>query len=106
MRTITLNNGMEMPQIGLGTFTATDEQTYASVSAALDCGMRLVDTAHVYNNEEAVGRAIADSGVPREEVFVSSKIWPTEYGAGRTLPAIDAMLARLGLECLDLLLLH
>lgn len=106
MRTIALNNGIEMPQIGIGTFTATDEQTYSSVLAALQCGMRLVDTAHVYNNERAVGRAIKDSGVPREEIFVSSKLWPTEYGEEVTPAAIDEMLERLQLDYLDLLLLH
>ena len=72
----------------------------------MSCVVRLIDTAHIYNNEGAVGRAPADSGVPREEIFVSNKIWPTEYGAGKTLPAIDRMLDRLNLDYLDLLLIH
>ena len=101
-----LNNGLAIPQVGIGTFSLTDEQAYTSVLAALQNGYRHIDTAHAYGNEQAVGRAIKDSGVPREEIWVTSKIWPSEYGEELTVEAIDKMLDRLGLEYLDLVYLH
>lgn len=107
MLTLRLNNGNEMPQLGIGTFMASgDEQARTSVLAALKAGYRLIDTAHAYNDEIGVGQAIKQSGVPREEIFLTSKIWPPEYGEGKTLPAIDEMLKRLDTDYIDLLLLH
>lgn len=107
MLTVKLNNGNGMPQLGIGTFMASgDEQARMSVLAALKAGYRLIDTAHAYNDEVGVGQAIKESGVPREEIFLTSKIWPPEYGEGKTLPAIDEMLKRLGTDYIDLLLLH
>lgn len=104
---IKLNSGYEMPQLGIGTFMASgNEQAKQSVLAALKVGYRLIDTAHVYNDERGVGDAIKESGVSREEIFLTSKLWPTEYGEGKTLTAIDKMLSRLGVEYIDLLLLH
>ena len=102
--TVTLNNGIEMPILGLGTFTLTPEQAEESVYNALTTGFRLIDTANAYMNERAVGRGIKRSGVPRDEVFVTTKLWPSDYeNVGR---AIDDTLARLDLEYIDLLLLH
>lgn len=107
MLKVKLNSGYEMLQLGIGTFMASgDEQARQSVLSALAVGYRLIDTAHAYQDERGVGAAIRESSVPREEIFLTSKIWPTEYGEGKTLPAIDAMLKRLDVEYLDLLLLH
>lgn len=101
-----LNNGLSIPQLGIGTFSLSEEQAYTSVLSALQNGYRHIDTAHAYGNERSVGRAIKDSGVPREEIWVTSKIWPSEYGEKLTPEAIDKMLDRLGLEYLDLVYLH
>ena len=103
-RTVTLNNGIEMPILGLGTYLLTPEQTENSVYHALTYGYRLIDTANAYMNERAVGRGIQRSGVPREEIFVTTKLWPPDYVD--TERAIDETLARLGLDYIDLLLLH
>lgn len=104
---ITLNNGVVIPQFGLGTYSLPEgETTYNSVLAALKAGYRHIDTAHAYRNERSVGKAIKDSGIPREEIWVTSKLWPNEYGEGKTLVQLDKMLARLGLEYLDLVYLH
>lgn len=104
MKTITLNNGIEMPMLGIGTFNLSPDQAERSVTAALKAGYRLIDTANAYVNERAVGRAIRRSGVPREEIFVTTKLWVSEYS--RAEQAIDETLARLGLDYVDLLLLH
>ena len=107
MLKVRLNNGNEMPQLGIGTFMASgDEQAKQAVLAALKSGYRLIDTAHAYNDEVGVGQAISESDVPREEIFLVSKIWPAEYGEGKTLPAVDEMLKRLDTDHIDLLLLH
>ena len=79
MKTITLNNGIEMPMLGIGTFNLSPDQAERSVTAALKDGYRLIDTANAYVNERAVGRAIRKSGVPREELFVTTKLWVSEY---------------------------
>lgn len=104
---LTLNNGVKMPQFGLGVYSiSAGETTYNSVLTALQCGYRHIDTAHAYRNESSVGRAVKDSGVPRDSIWITSKLWPNEYGEGKTLKAIDRMLGRLGLECLDLVYFH
>ena len=104
--TAKLNNGLEMPVFGIGTYNQTNDQAYAGVLYALQHGYRHIDTAHAYGDEEGVGRAIKDSGVPREQIWVTSKLWMNDYGDGKTLEHIDEMLARLGLEYLDLLYIH
>lgn len=86
---LTLNNGLKMPQLGLGTFSQTNDQAYAGVLHALQHGYRHIDTAHAYYDEEGVGRAIKDSGVPREEIWVTSKLWIDDYSDGKTLQHID-----------------
>ena len=106
-----LNNGAVMPQFGIGTFNqGSDDICYNSVLAALRAGYRHIDTAHAYMDERGVGRAVRqfcqESGVPRSQIWVTSKLWPTEYGEGVSLAAIDRMLERLQLDYLDLLYLH
>lgn len=101
-----LNNGISIPQLGIGTFSLDADQAYTSVLSALQNGYRHIDTAHAYGNERSVDRAIKDSGVPREEIWVTSKIWPSEYGEKATIQGIDDMLDRLGLEYIDLVYLH
>ncbi|MFE1319279.1 aldo/keto reductase [Kitasatospora phosalacinea] len=103
---VTLNNGVEMPQLGFGVFQVPDEQTTAAVAAALAAGYRSVDTAAVYGNERGVGRALAASGLPREELFVTTKLWNADQGHDATLRAFDASLDALGLEYVDLYLIH
>ena len=101
--TMTLNNGEKMPSVGIGTFLIAPRDAEICVRAALETGYRLVDTANAYVNERAVGRAIKASGVGREEIFVSTKLWPTEY---RNPDAVEQTLERLGLDYVDLLFLH
>ena len=105
--TVTLNNGVEMPILGFGVFQIPAEQTEQTVVHALEAGYRALDTAASYGNEEAVGRAIAGSGIPRDELFVTTKLWiqrqPGEESARR---AFEASLQRLGLDYVDLYLIH
>lgn len=102
-----LNNGIQMPQFGLGTFMLADgDVTKNAVLTALKAGYRHFDTAHAYRNERSVGGAIKESGIPREEVWITSKLWPNEYGEGKTMPAIDKMLDRLGMDYIDMVYLH
>ncbi|GLW71639.1 oxidoreductase [Kitasatospora phosalacinea] len=103
---VTLNNGVEMPQLGFGVFQVPDEETTAAVAAALEAGYRSVDTAAVYGNERGVGKALAASGLPREELFVTTKLWNADQGHDATLRAFDASLDKLGLEYVDLYLIH
>ncbi len=104
---VQLNNGILMPQFGLGTFMQpSDEVCEQSCLTALKAGYRHIDTAHAYNDEAGVGRAVKNSGIPREEIWITSKLWPTEYGEGKTLKAIDEMLERMQLDYIDLLYVH
>ena len=103
MKHTELNNGIKMPTVGIGVFTFTPEEAEKSVEAALKSGYHLVDTANAYMNERGTGRGIKNSGVKREDVFVSTKLWPTEYENSN---AIDETLERLGLDYIDLLFLH
>lgn len=104
--TITLNNGVRMPQLGFGVFQVPNGETQAAVATALEVGYRSIDTAAVYGNEQGVGQAIATSGVARGELFITSKVWNADQGHDETLRAFDASLAKLGLEQLDLYLIH
>lgn len=104
---VKLNNGVEMPRFGIGTYLQPSDKTCEqSCLTALKAGYRHIDTAHAYYDEAGVGRAVRESGIPREEIWVTSKLWPTEYGEGKTLKAIDEMLERMGLEYIDLLYVH
>jgi diketogulonate reductase-like aldo/keto reductase len=104
---MTLNNGIQMPQFGLGVWQAKDgQEVETAVTTALQCGYRLIDTAAVYGNERGVGRAIANSGIPREEVFVTTKVWNADQGYDETLAAFAKSLERLELEYVDLYLIH
>lgn len=103
MNNITLNNGLKCPVIGIGTYMLSPEEAENSVREALKMGYSLVDTANAYVNERAVGRGIKASGVPREQVFLSTKLWPSEY---ENENAVDETLERLGVEYVDLLYIH
>ncbi|GAA2626572.1 aldo/keto reductase [Streptomyces axinellae] len=104
--TITLNNGVTMPQLGLGVWQVPDDEATATVTTALESGYRSIDTAAVYGNEAGVGRALAASDLPRDELFVTTKLWNSEQGYDTTLRAFDASLAKLGLDQVDLYLIH
>ena len=103
METVKLNNGIEMPVLGLGTFLMKPQEAEEAVYNALMSGYRLIDTANAYMNERAVGRGIKKSGIPREEIFLESKLWPTVYTKET---AVDEMLERLDVDYVDLLLIH
>ncbi|TCN37004.1 diketogulonate reductase-like aldo/keto reductase [Kribbella orskensis] len=103
---ITLDNGVEIPQLGLGVWQVEDEIVTDVVKAAFESGYRHIDTAAIYGNEEGVGRAIADSGLPRDELFITTKVWNSDQGYDSTLRAFDASLGRLGLDSVDLYLIH
>ncbi len=104
---LTLNNGEKMPQFGLGVYLVPDgEETVNACLNAIKLGYRHIDTAHAYQNERGVGTALKQSGLKRSEVWITTKLWPTEYGEGQTLEAIDKMLDRLQTDYIDLLLLH
>lgn len=104
---ITLNNGEKIPQFGLGVYMVQgDDATEKACSEALAMGYRHIDTAHAYQNERGVGAAVKKSGIDRSEIWITSKLWPSEYGEGKTMKGIDKMLARLDTDYIDLLLLH
>ena len=103
MENITLNNGIKCPVVGIGTFMLSPKDAENSVREALKMGYRLIDTANAYINERAVGRGMRDSRVPREEIFLSTKLWPSEY---ENPNAVDETLERLGVEYVDLLYIH
>ena len=104
--TVTLNNGVEMPTLGFGVYQIPAEETEQAVTDALAAGYRSLDTAAAYRNEEAVGRAIAQSGIPREELFVTTKLWIQAPGEDNARQAFEQSLERLGLDRLDLYLIH
>jgi 2,5-diketo-D-gluconate reductase A len=106
MQTVTLNNGVQMPILGFGVFQIPAEDTERAVTDALAVGYRLLDTAASYGNEEAVGRAIRNSPLPRDSLFVTTKVWVQDTGEERTRRAFDASMQRLGLDYLDLYLIH
>ncbi|MFF9813400.1 aldo/keto reductase [Streptomyces sp. NPDC014006] len=103
---ITLNNGVEMPQLGFGVWQVPDDEAERAVATALEAGYRSIDTAAIYGNEEGTGKAIAASGLPREDIFVTTKLWNSEQGHDSTLRAFDTSLAKLGLDYVDLYLIH
>lgn len=104
---VTLNNEIKIPQFGLGVYMINgDNATEKAVSDALSLGYRHIDTAHAYQNERGVGRAVKNSGIDRHDIWITSKLWPSDYGEEKTPIAIDKMLARLDTDYIDLLLLH
>ncbi|WP_430332120.1 aldo/keto reductase [Rhodococcus sp. ACT016] len=103
---VTLDNGVTMPQLGFGVFQVPDDETAAAVTSALEAGYRSIDTAAIYGNERGVGRAIAASGLTRDELFVTTKLWNEDQGYDRTLAAFDTSLDNLGLDYVDLYLVH
>lgn len=103
---LTLNNGVEMPQLGFGVWQVPDDEATSAVATALEAGYRSIDTAAIYENETGTGRAIAASGLPREELFVTTKLWNGDQGYDSTLKAFDASLDKLGLDYVDLYLIH
>ena len=103
---LTFNNGVEIPAIGLGVFQTPPEETVAAVTAALKAGYRHIDTAAAYGNEKEVGQGIRDSGVPREDIFIETKVWISDYGYDETLHAFEKSAAKLGVHQIDLLILH
>lgn len=103
---LTLNNGVELPAIGFGVFQSAPDETAAAVTEALRVGYRHIDTAAAYGNEREVGQAIAASGLPRDEIFIETKIWISDYGYDETLHGFEKSAAKLGVEQIDLLILH
>lgn len=103
---IILNNGVEMPQLGFGVWQVPDDEAERTVTTALETGYRSIDTAAIYGNEEGTGKAIAAAGVPREDLFVTTKLWNDDQGYESTLRAFDTSLEKLGLEYVDLYLIH
>jgi 2,5-diketo-D-gluconate reductase A len=103
---VKLNDGVIMPRIGYGTYKVGDDEAQEAVEAALGAGYRLIDTAEMYGNEVGVGRAVNGSGVPRGEVFLTTKVWNDHHGADKARAALEASLERLGTDYLDLYLIH
>lgn len=103
---ITLNNGVVMPAIGFGVFQTPPEETKTAVAEALRVGYRHIDTAAAYGNERGVGEAIAESGIPRDEIFIETKIWISDFGYDETLHAFEKATRKLGVDTIDLLILH
>jgi diketogulonate reductase-like aldo/keto reductase len=102
----TLNNGVQIPALGLGVFQTAPEDTIAAVTTALEDGYRLIDTAAAYGNEQEVGEAIRRSGIGRSEIFIETKLWISDYGAEKAQVGFDASLRRLGVDYVDVYLLH
>ena len=106
MEKIRLNNGVEMPQIGYGVYQVDPAECERCVADALRVGYRMIDTAQAYHNEEGVGAAVRKSGIPREDLFLVSKVWISNYGYEKAKASVDKSLRRLGTEYIDLMLLH
>ena len=106
MKKIMLSNGVEMPQLGYGVYQVEPDECERCVVDALSVGYRMIDTAQAYLNEEAVGNAWKKSGVNRDEIFLVSKVWPSNYGDGQTMKSIDESLRKLQTDYIDLMLLH
>ena len=106
MEYLTLKNGVQIPQIGFGVFQIPAEQTKQAVLAALRAGYRLIDTARAYGNEAEVGEAIRESGIPREEIFITTKLWLSDFSYDGAMRATKTSLERLGVDTIDLMLLH
>ena len=106
MNYLKLNNGIEMPQMGYGVFQVSPEECERCVSDALSVGYRMIDTAQAYHNEEGVGQAVKKSGIPREELFLVSKVWISNYGYEKAKASIDESLRKMQTEYIDLMLLH
>jgi diketogulonate reductase-like aldo/keto reductase len=104
--TLRLNNGNTIPQLGFGVFQIDADEVIEPVSTALEAGYRLIDTAAAYGNEQGVGKAIANSGIPRDELFVTTKLWNSDQGYDEALRAFDTSLSKLGLDYVDLYLIH
>ncbi len=104
--TLELNNGVVMPALGFGVFQTPPDETVSSVASALEVGYRHIDTAAAYLNEREVGEAIRRSGIPRDEVFIETKVWISDYGYDETLHAFEKSTGKLGVDTLDLLILH
>lgn len=105
--TVPLHNGVRMPRLGFGVWrSGGDAETERAVRTAIECGYRSIDTAKIYGNERGVGRAVRGSGVPREQLFVTTKVWNDDVRADRVAPAFDASLRLLGLDYVDLYLVH
>ncbi|MFF5673431.1 aldo/keto reductase [Streptomyces hygroscopicus] len=103
---ITLNNGVRMPQLGFGVWQVPDDEAQVAVRHALDAGYRSIDTAAIYGNEEGTGKALAASGIARDELFVTTKLWNGDQGYDSALRAFDTSLTKLGLDYVDLYLIH
>jgi diketogulonate reductase-like aldo/keto reductase len=103
---LTLNNGVTLPAVGLGVFQSSPEDTAAAVETALRLGYRHIDTAAAYGNERQVGEGLRASGVDRDDVFLETKVWPSDYGYEKTLHAFEKATGKLGVDTLDLLILH
>lgn len=106
MKTYTMNNGLSIPAVGFGTFDSDGDELYQAVLAALRAGYRHIDTATYYGNEESIGRALKDSGIPRDELFITTKLWNDSHGYEEAKTALKASLKRLQLDYLDLYLIH
>jgi len=106
MQTVKLSNGVEMPMLGFGVFQIPPEDTARCVKDALSVGYRLIDTAQIYGNEEGVGQGIAESGIPRKDIFIVTKVWLSNYGYEKTKASIEESLRKLKTDYIDLLLLH
>lgn len=106
MKTVKLNNGIEMPILGYGVYQVTPEECERCVTDAISVGYRSIDTAQAYHNEEGVGNAVSKSGIPREEFFITTKVWLSNYGEAKAAASIDESLRKLKTDYVDLFLLH